>query len=122
MKTFLVIKDFLSLVKNDIISFSFDDSNVVISSQRLVEYEFDGNENGHWSFVNPYIKGTNLISIQTKQTTIHFTLIIGKLSNIYSKDINPTMRSCKMIQLRNEDYKNKCINDLIDLGIIINML
>jgi len=122
MKTFLVVKDFLSLVKDDIISFSLDDSNVVISSNRLIEYELSGNKNGRWSSENPYIKGTNLISIQTKQATIHFTLIIGKLSNIYSKDINPTIRSSKMIQLRNEDYKNKCINDLIDLGIIIQSL
>jgi hypothetical protein len=81
MKERLVLKDFLTLQKGDVISLYTGSNNILIEViNRTIDVPFYGNEKGRWGKENPMPKSIRNASVQDSLPNVHFIWVKEKVA------------------------------------------
>jgi len=107
-------KDFLPLVKGDVVTFYSDFFELWFSLTRKVDSVFCGNKNGKWGRDNPYKRGKKTIIIKEEKYYPHIMRFQFPQLPINKKDHEKSLYS-------REDWSKICqekfINNYKELGI-----
>jgi hypothetical protein len=124
----VVKKDFLTLLKGDVITFSINMDNVISLSveNREIDVPFYGNKNGSWGKNNPIPKGMGVLDVKKYKPNTHFiwvkepvepfTVMEFKIPS-RPKNLKMHMRSLYSGDKWNKIYTRKIINDLKSQGV-----
>lgn len=120
MKERLVLKDFLSLQKGDIISlYTMSDKITISVLNRTIDVPFYGNQLGRWGKENPMPKSIRNASVQDSLPNVHFIWVKEKVAPFTAlefkmpncpKDLTKHLRSL----YSGAEWQNMCIQKIID--------
>ena len=117
---YIAKKDFLVIKQGDILNIHTKCGTITISVERLTKRVFYGNEKGKWGKDNIHKKGIdNLFMFSESIENFYDVLEFKMVGWEYDKNILPTDELPKRIDNRDINiFKQKCINDLILIGLI----